>query len=469
MLRPRRWSRAVLGGAVLSVCGIACDTVLDIQDPKMRPDAGGGEGGDVTEPSGAGTSGNVTMPLGGEGGAEPTPLMAGAGGEAGTQAVKECEPDAVRCGVDDAAKTPEICDKTGHWVANADEADGDCPVLCDAGRCVKCVASDAPRCAVCEDDDAGCSTNQPQTCVDGAWVNEGEKPCAQFCDAGVCKTAPSCSAAYTERTTCQGNKSCCTSLLVPGGKFTLIDEQNSNSSAAKISPFLLDKFEVTVGRMRQFVNIFSDLNLKNGDGKSQHIKEDSGWDTNNAMPVDTDSLVAQLKCSGTTWSDTLNSNNALPANCVSFNVAYAFCIWDKARLPTEAEWNFAAAGGDEERVYPWKPPLSGPAITDDYANYGNANPGPIAVGSKPMGDGRWDQSDLSGNVVEWTLDYYGDYPAVCEDCLGTSVGDRTFRGGSYDAAVGEFLLGSLRNYGNPSTVRPGIGFRCARDLAYLLP
>jgi formylglycine-generating enzyme len=467
MRQPTRWAHTVLGGALFTVCGVACDTVLDIQDPKMRPDAAGGEAGDVAEPTGAGTHGNVTMPSGGEGGAEPAPVKAGAGGEAGTPAMKECDPDAVRCGTDAAAKTPQICDKTGHWVANTDEANGDCAVLCDAGKCVEC-NPDAVRCAVCKDDDASCSTNQPQTCVDGAWVDEGDKPCAQFCDAGVCKTAPSCNAASTDRTTCQGSKSCCASVLVPGGKFKLVEPGSHQSSAAEVSPFLLDKFEVTVGRMRQFVFAFDQINLKSGAGKSAHIKDDPGWDTDYSLPVDTNALVTQLKCSGTTWSDNQTMSNDLPVNCAPFNIAYAFCIWDGGRLPTEAEWYFAAAGGEESRAYPWKAPASGPAITDDYANYGNAYPGPIAVGSKPMGDGRWGQSDLSGNVVEWTLDYYGDYPAVCENCLGTSVGDRTFRGGSYDALVGDFLLASVRNYGNPNTIRPGIGFRCARDLSTLL-
>lgn len=480
MLRTPRWSRTVLCGALVTLCGVACDTVLDIQDPKMRPTTAGGEGGEVTAPNGAGTSGNGTsgngtsgngaMPSGGEAGAGPgpMPLMAGAGGEAGAPPLKDCEAGAVRCGTEAAAKTPQICDETGHWVANSDEADGECAVLCDAGKCVDCKASDPPRCAVCENDDPSCSTNQPQTCVAGAWVNVGDEPCAQFCDAGICKTAPSCNAASKDRTTCQGNRSCCESLLVPGGKFKRDFDGSSDyhdgSHLAEISAFYLDKFEVTVGRMRQFVSIFPDLKLNSGEGRSEHISADTGWDRDYPLPVDTDALIAQLSCPGTTWSDMLNSNNDLPVNCATFSVAYAFCVWDQGRLPTEAEWNFAAAGGDEQRAYPWTHPGSAPAISADYANYANTNSGPIAVGAKPLGDGRWGQSDLSGNVVEWTLDYYDDYPAVCKDCLATTPGDRTMRGGAYNALFPGYLLASYRGSGDPNSVRSGIGFRCARDL-----
>ncbi len=462
MRRQARWTRALLSSALVGMCGIACQTVLDIQDPKMRPNATGGEGGDVTEPNGAGTSGTVTMPNGGEGGAAPVTNMSGAAGEAGAPAMKECEAGAVRC----TEKTPEICDPTGHWLANTEEADGDCAALCSDGKCVECVATDSPRCAACADDNPTCNSNQPQTCVDGAWVDQDDKPCAQFCVAGVCQTAPSCNAANTDRTTCQGNVSCCESLLVPGGTFKRDfdgGEYGDASFPATISAFRLDKFEVTVGRMRQFVSAFAQLKLKSGAGKSPHIANDPGWDTDYALPPDTDALTAQLRCPGTTWSDMLTDNNDLPLNCVPYNVAYAFCIWDGGRLPTEAEWNFAAAGGDEQRAYPWRAPPTGPAITDDYANYANANPGPIAVGSKPAGDGRWGQSDLAGNVAEWALDYQGDYPSICIDCLNvTPAATRVQRGGAYNMSE-DLLLGSFAGNVGPSQAFSVLGFRCARD------
>jgi formylglycine-generating enzyme required for sulfatase activity len=179
------------------------------------------------------------------------------------------------------------------------------------------------------------------------------------------------------------------------------------------------------------------------------------------LPADKDALVTELKsCADATWSDDGNTHNDLPLNCVSFNVAYAFCIWDGGRLPTEAEWNFAAAGGDEQRIYPWTAPVAGPSITPDYANYGDAV---LAVGSKPSGNGRWGQSDLAGNLLEWTLDYYADYPTVCADCLNSTAAQwRSQRGGSYSMPE-DVLVVAFRFGLPPSTLRPADGFRCARD------
>jgi sulfatase modifying factor 1 len=474
MQQSLRLSRVVLTGAALAVLALACDSVLDIDDPKMRPGDAGASG--APDDTGGTSSGGSATPKGGDAGAPPVDVGgagtgneaggAGAGGQAGSGEPHECERDEIRCG-GDTEKTPQICDETFHFVFNNLEADADCPVLCDAGKCTECV-SDEKRCSVCDEADTTCSTNQPQTCIDGHWQDD-EETCAQYCDAGICKAASSCDVANKARTTCTGNESCCESLLIPGGTFKR-DFDNvdfaDDSFPAEVSPFYLDKFEVTVGRMRQFVEAFEQekKKLKDGDGKSTHISGDTGWDTSYELPVDKAALITQLKCTGTTWSDTIFDNNDLPMNCVNFNVAYAFCIWDGGRLPTNLEWNFAASGGDEQRVYPWKAPESGPAISSDYANYDNTNPGPIAVGLKPLGNARWGQADLAGNLLEWALDYFGDYPAVCKDCFNGTAGlERVLRGGGY--VQDEFLqVSSYPTSNDPTEARSYFGFRCARDL-----
>ena len=470
-----RLSRVVLSAAAVATLALACDSVLDIDDPKMRPGEAAGAGGAPDDTAGTDSGGTNTTPKGGNSGEAgsdgPMIAMAGApggsGGEAGTGEPAECENQALRCS-GDTEETPQICTE-GHWVFNNLEADADCPVLCDAGKCVECMP-DEKRCSVCEEGDATCSTNRPQSCVDGAW-QDADAECAHYCDGGDCKTPPSCPASAGARNDCKldenKTESCCRSLKVPGGTFSR-DYDGSDIYFAKdqypatVTQFSLDKFEVTVGRMRAFLNAFDQLNLKNGDGKSPHIPADVGWDGSYVLPSTKDALIAQLKCdNATTWSDEASSNNDLPITCVSFNVAYAFCVWDGGRLPSELEWNYASAGGDEQRLYPWKAPSVGPAITPEYANYDAASP--LSVGSKFLGNGRWGQADLAGNVAEWTLDFNNEYPDVCTDCLATSSAAERIERGGYYVLGADYQVVSLRSPSEPTVPLPVIGFRCARD------
>ncbi len=103
----------------------------------------------------------------------------------------------------------------------------------------------------------------------------------------------------------------------------------------------------------------------------------------------------------------------LPINCVTWYEAYAFCIWDGGFLPSAAEWEYAAAGGSEQREYPWG--SAAPAKDSRYAiydcDYGDAGScagiGNIApVGTATLGAGLWLQLDLAGSVSEWNLDWF---------------------------------------------------------------
>lgn len=266
--------------------------------------------------------------------------------------------------------------------------------------------------------------------------------------------------------TCGPNKNedCCAAPMVPGGTF---NRSNDPMYPATISAFQLDRFEVTVGRFRAFITAGMGTQ-KNppAAGSGAAIMPGTGWDAawNMNLPADAASLQTALKCDvQATWTDAAGVNENKPINCIDWYEAFAFCIWDGGRLPTEAEWNFAAAGGDEQRAYPWSTGPMDITIDPSYAVYGGAAIG--EVGSKsPKGDSKWGQADLAGNVLEFILDWYIiPYPIkTCANCAYITSGDnRVYRGGNWrDPTTGLLTYG--RGAGQPGARANIIGTRCSR-------
>jgi formylglycine-generating enzyme required for sulfatase activity len=237
-----------------------------------------------------------------------------------------------------------------------------------------------------------------------------------------------------------------------------------------VHTFWLDRFEVTVGRFRAFYDNYPGDIPQAGAGANPHVVG-SGWDATWPLPADKAALAAALQCASTaTWNSVAGANETLAMNCLDWYTAFAFCAWDGGRLPTEAEWNYAAAGGSEMRMYPW-----GSTVDPSYAIYYSLDsmgnmiyPGVAPVGSKsPKGDAKWRQADMGGNVSEVTLDWYlSPYPnPVCDDCAVTSQGTANswvMRGGSWITGP-SYLLTSWRSSLVVGGARgPDVGVRCAR-------
>ncbi|WP_437615497.1 SUMF1/EgtB/PvdO family nonheme iron enzyme [Sorangium sp. So ce834] len=260
--------------------------------------------------------------------------------------------------------------------------------------------------------------------------------------------------------------SCCATVAVPGGMF---NRDNDAAYPATVSGFFLDRFEVTVGRFRKFVEAYPGSRPEAGAGRHPLI-ETSGWrtDWDNYMPADADALKEASKCYLHTWTDEAGDYEHLPMNCLSWYVAFAFCAWDGGRLPTEAEWNYAAAGGSEQRPYPWSNSPTDESVDSSYAVYDCGEPCMLSdiqtVGSRsPRGDGKWGQADLAGNMVEWALDLYASYPDTCDDCANVDINQsRVIRGGHIYASASYELSSFFRDYHRPSEGRSGNGVRCAR-------
>lgn len=286
-----------------------------------------------------------------------------------------------------------------------------------------------------------------------------------------------------------GTDSCCNpgSPIASGTYYRSYDlagdgTSGNQSAPATVSTFRLDKYEVTVGRFRAFVNAGHGTQASppaSGAGAHAAIAG-SGWNPswNASLRVDKAALTAAVKCHATyrTWTDTPGANEARPMNCITWYEAMAFCIWDGGYLPTEAEWNYAATGGSEQRAFPWSSPASSLALTSSRASYhdgtncvGDGMPGCavtdlVPVGSRPMGDGRWGHSDLAGNVWEWTLDWYGTYVTPCADCAQVASGtSRVYRGGGFVAGASQLRVGTRFNL-TPADRGSDLGFRCARAL-----
>ena len=164
--------------------------------------------------------------------------------------------------------------------------------------------------------------------------------------------------------------------------------------------------------------------------------------------------------SGATCNAGLAERDNHPINCVDWNQARTYCQAQGGDLPTEAQWELAATGGDS-REYPW----------------GNATPGARAcwsgvsargttcpVGVFPSGRSPFGAEDMAGNVWEWVLHGYGWYPNDLQaNPVGTySDNGRVLRGGSFYDGIAEILRARNRLRYVETNRYVFIGFRCAR-------
>jgi sulfatase modifying factor 1 len=143
-----------------------------------------------------------------------------------------------------------------------------------------------------------------------------------------------------------------------------------------------------------------------------------------------------------------------PINCVTWHQASDYCTWQKKKLPTEEQWEYAARGGPEGRLYPWGNAV--PDGTELCSSRSASVDGTCEVGSYPAG--AFGLRDMAGNVWEWTDTKYCDSYAESKQCSDARVN----RGSSWSDSNAPLRLASRRDWNTPSNLSPDSGFRCAR-------
>ncbi len=304
-----------------------------------------------------------------------------------------------------------------HMTGVCDDSSGVAICECDAGY-------DGVNCDNDIDECAGNPCLNGGTCTDG--INSYSCECADGYSGDNCEVV--------EIVEDCGADGMCT---IPAGTFLMgcneaADDREKPQHQVTLSAYKMDKYEVTVAQFKQCVTA--------GACSSDNFSTTSGSHNN--------------------YNVTGRDNH--PMNFVSWNGAKEYCAWAGKRLPTEAEWEYAARGANLTK-YPW----GNESPSCDKAVYYGCNNGHTSeVGSRPSGKSPFGLYDMAGNVWEWVEDCYKNYTSeAVSNPLNNSCdtdASRVLRGGGWNFESNG-LRSSYRCISRPSDMIKSYGFRCAKS------
>jgi iron(II)-dependent oxidoreductase len=249
---------------------------------------------------------------------------------------------------------------------------------------------------------------------------------------------------------------------VPGGTFLLgalpadgfCFDNEKWAHPVEVRPFRIARRAVNNGEYAAFVD--------DGGYRRPELWDAEGWQWRTAAGLDHPVYWRRAGSDGGWEHRRFDRWEALPLGCavihLSWYEARAYCRWAGRRLPTEVEWEVAAAGepnadgtalGPHKRRYPWGDAAPDPA----RSNLDGGALGTIPVGALPAGDSAFGCRQMIGNVWEWTDTLFGPYPGFTPDMyqdysqplFGST---RVLRGGAW-ATRGRLIRNTWRNYYGP--------------------
>jgi formylglycine-generating enzyme required for sulfatase activity len=270
-------------------------------------------------------------------------------------------------------------------------------------------------------------------------------------------------------------------VYIKGGTFDMGSNKYSDEKPihkVKVNSFYLDQYEVTKGMFRAFINTTNYQTTADIKGSAHGLKDNEwgyhkgynwqkmGFDQSDKHPV-----------VGVSWYDAIEycnwrskQENLRP--CYTINGENVTCNFNANgyRLPTEAEWEYAAGGGASNRTK-W----AGTDTENELGKYANGSQSYTKDSyeyTAPVGSftkNQLDLYDMSGNVWEWCWDWYdGDYysnfsSGTAQNPIGATSGEsRVVRGGSWNYYFDYYMRVAYRVSRTPDDRYYDFGFRCLR-------